>query len=148
MGGIDVRAGRIALAEGLPREGLAGMLADIIDGNLARAPHKETDFARLDGTVDVEASDADVRVTLAFRRGSLRISGPDGVEPTGLWISASAEDLISLCRLRIAHGVPVLTDADGARVAAKILTGKVRIRGLLRHPIRLVRLTRLLSVNG
>jgi hypothetical protein len=41
----------------------------------------------------------------------------------------------------------MLLNAGGRRLIGKLLSGEVRIRGLL-HTVTLLRLTRLMSVNG
>jgi hypothetical protein len=138
---------RVALAEGTPDSGLASMLAELIRQNIRQHPRKEADFLKLGVIVSITARDADVSTTLAFDRGTLTVAGTDHLEPD-IRIVADAQTVLDLVMIRIARGVPMVLEAEGRKVVKKLLAGQLRISGLLRHPVQLVRLTRLMSVNG
>ncbi len=63
-------------------------------------------------------------------------------------ISASAEALLGLAAVRIVGGLPFLFGPEGRGLRTGLLTGQVKIGGLLRKPAQLIRFTRLMSVNG
>jgi hypothetical protein len=135
----------MSLAPGTEDSGLASMLAELIRFNLLEHPGRWKDFKRLNADIAIEARDAEVTVTLAFRRGSLVVhAGVHGVP--GVFISADSATVLDLSTLRIVAGVPNILDARGRRLVSKLAAGELRIRGL-RRVLTLVRLTRLMSVS-
>jgi len=140
-------APRIRLAAGAEDVGLAVMLADLIRQNLEQNPRREPDFRKLDAVIALEVPDAEVAVTLEFSRGSLIVHGGlrDSLQ---LRIQAGARNLLALPLVRISAGLPNLLSPDSRILRNGLLSGQVKIRGMLRHPLRLLRFTRLISVNG
>jgi hypothetical protein len=138
---------RVILARGAEEVGLAVMLADLIRQNLEQNPRKWRDFARLGSLISLEAVDADVSATLAFARGALIVHGGIHGAPV-MRISASAEALLGLAAVRIVAGLPWLFGREGGALRAGLMSGQVKIAGALRRPAQLIRLTRLMSVNG
>jgi hypothetical protein len=63
-----------------------------------------------------------------------------------LVIAADAYDLIELAGAPLRFGFPDVLDPQGRSVIRRIATRHVTVSGMLRHPIRLSRFTRLLSV--
>jgi hypothetical protein len=137
----------VTLAPGTEDAGLAMMLAGLIRQNLEQNPDRKADFDRLDLCISIEAVDAEVVVTLEFGRGTLVVYAGTWGSPS-VRLSADSQTVIELSTLRIIWGIPNLLDPVGRRLAAKLLSGKVRITGILRHASGLLRLTRLLSVYG
>ena len=123
--------------------GLALMVADLIEQNLARDPGRQ---ALLRPTVAVlDAPDADVTVFLRIAPDDVRIGDGD-VPDAHLRIRASSERLLDLTTAQLRFGLPDPLRPEGRAVVAGLLRGRIRIRGLLRHPLRLARLTKLLTV--
>ncbi len=123
--------------------GLALMVADLIEQNLARDPARR---ALLRPTVAVlDAPDADVTVFLRIVPDDVRIGDGD-VPDAHLRIRASSERLLDLTTAPLRFGLPDPLRPEGRAVVAGLLRGRIRIRGLLRHPLRLARLTKLLTV--
>jgi hypothetical protein len=140
-------AQRIRLAAGAEDVGLAVMLADLIRQNLEQNPRREPDFRKLDASISIEVPDVEVTVTLEFSRGSLIVH--DGLRDSSqLRIQAGARNLLALPLVRISAGLPNLLSPDSRILRNGLLSGQVKIRGMFRHPLRLVRFTRLISVNG
>jgi hypothetical protein len=121
------------------------MLGGLIQANLRR-PDKRRDFDRLEAAVGVRVLDIDEGVTLRFGRGRLVIS--NGLHtPRQLTISGDAATILELSTLKIGPlGLPVYFDATGRGVLQQLLRGRLKIEGLLRHPRKLNRVTRLFSV--
>ena len=137
----------VRLADGAAEVGLAVMLRDLIRANLEQSPGKWVDFARLDSLISLEAVDAEVSATLAFDRGTLTVY--EGIHGTpAIRVSAVASGLLGLAAVRVVFGFPLLFGKEGKGLRTGLLTGQVKIRGALRRPAQLVRLTRLMSVNG
>ncbi len=140
-------APRIRLAAGADGVGLAVMLADLIRQNLEQNPGREPDFRKLEAVIGIEVPDAEVAVTLEFSRGSLVVHG--GLLDSALiLIRTGARNLLALPLVRIWAGMPNILSSDSRILRNGLLSGEVKIRGMLRHPLRLLRFTRLISVNG
>ena len=136
----------ISLAPGAEDAGMATMLADLLEQNLAQNPRKQKDFDRLGATIVIEARDAEITTTLEFLKGTLVVH--DGVSGAPkISISADSATILELSMLRIVWGVPSLLDMRGRRLLRKFIAGELKIEGLATHFISLLRLTRLMSVN-
>lgn len=148
----------ITIAADAEDNGLAAMLHGLVGENLAASPAKRRDFAAIRTNIAVVAPDAEVAVTLCFEGGGcvLRNGARADAELT---ITAAAEQIPQLSLLDVRYGLPWLFDEAGKRFVESLLRREVRIVGLvdlpvprprdtLRRAIDLVRLTRVLSVNG
>jgi hypothetical protein len=123
--------------------GLASMVAELIEQNLARAPERR---GLLRPTVAVlEAPDADVAVFVRIAPQEVRVGDGD-VPDAHLRIRADSGRLLDLTTAPLRFGLPDLLSPEGRSIVRELLARRLRIGGLLRHPSRLVRLTRLLSV--
>ncbi|MBI5528244.1 MAG: SCP2 sterol-binding domain-containing protein [Deltaproteobacteria bacterium] len=137
----------ITFAQEAEEIGLASMLADLIRQNVAQKPHKRADFDKLNAVVSIEARDAEVTITLEFRKGSLRVHG--GVHGTpDISIATDSETVLQLSLASIVCGLPNFFDEGGRAMLRKMRTGDLKISGMLWNPVQLVRMTRLMSVNG
>jgi hypothetical protein len=136
--------------------GLADLVGRLIESNLETEP----DRRRLlrDTIVLLSASDAAIEATVTLSRAGVDVAngpakgpargparGPGGRRPH-LVIAADAYDLIELAGAPLRFGFPDVMDSQGRSVIRRIATRHVRVSGMLRHPIRLSRFTRLLSV--
>jgi hypothetical protein len=123
--------------------GLAQMVADLIEQNLRRDPARR---ALLRTTVAVlDAPDADVTVFLRIGRDDVRVGDGD-VPDAHLRIRASSDRLLDLTTAPLRFGLPDVLSPEGRSIVADLLRRRIGIRGLVRHPMRLARLTQLLSV--
>jgi hypothetical protein len=123
--------------------GLASMVADLIEQNLARDPARRT---LLRPTVAVlDAPDADVTVFLRIGRDEVRVGDGD-VPDAHVRIRSDSGRLLDLTTAPLRFGLPDLLTAEGRAIVKDLLLRRIRIRGLLRHTLRLARLTKLLSV--
>jgi hypothetical protein len=123
--------------------GLASMVADLIEQNLARDPTR-TALLRSSVTV-LDALDADVTVFLRIERDGIRVGDGD-VPDAHLRIRSDSERLLDLTTVPLRAGLPDPLRPEGRAIVGDLLRRRIRIRGLLRHPLRLARLTKLLSV--
>lgn len=142
----------VVLDESARDHGLALMLAQLIEENLREHPWKLADLRALGPlAVGIVAPEADVRLTMVFDAGRLTLFA--GLRPAcDLLIRTDAERVVKLSHLSIrklwALRLPDYLGAAGRRLIADLLRGRLRVKGLLRHPIKVARLQRLLSVNG
>jgi hypothetical protein len=161
----------IELAPGAEDNGLASMLADLVRQNLESKPHKVADFDALEGTVAIVAEDADVCLTLRFVRGEARGVG-SGVGTRGgggrltihdgivgipdVAIRATSDLIIALSNMPLstplALPIPDPRDKDAVAtvksVMAAMRTKDFQMHGALLHPGLVMRLTRVMSING
>ena len=136
----------IVLDEGAKDVGLAEMLCNLLSQNLEQKPQKFSSFGALKSNVVIIARDIDITITLAFKGGELTIY--DGVVgKADLKIVADHDAILELSLINICMGLPNYFDKTGRNVLKKLLIGKLKIEGLLRHPLQLTHLTKIFSVN-
>jgi hypothetical protein len=123
--------------------GLASMVAELIEQNLARDPGRHRLLHHLVAVLD--APDAEVTVYLRIDPEGVRLGDGD-VPDAHLRIRADSERLLDLTTAPLRFGLPDAMTREGRAIARDLLAGRLRIRGLLGHPLRLARLTKLLSV--
>ena len=145
----------IELAPGAENNGLASMLSDLVRQNLEAKPHKVPDFEALDGVVAIVADDADVCLTLEFRRGRLTIhDGIVGIPDVA--IRGTSDMIMALSNMPLTRllGLPLPDPRDKEQVAISqsVMTamraGQFKMHGALLHPGLVMRLTRVISING
>jgi len=138
-----VSAARVAL-EGPEPSGLAELLAGLLEQHLALEPERAAHLRP--SVVVLEAPDAGVAVTVRLSPGAISVS--DGVAAEAhLRVVAPADRLLALAGAPLRAGLPDPLHRDGRAVLADVVTGRVRVHGMLRHPRRLARFTSLLSVH-
>lgn len=124
--------------------GLAEMIAGLLEQQLAREPAREALLRP--SIVQLSVPDAAVTVTVRLAPDGVRVA--DGVAPDAhLRIDAPAERLLALAAVPLRAGMPDPLHPDGRAAIADLMTRRVRVDGLLRHPRRLVRFTSLLSAR-
>ena len=125
--------------------GLANMIKDLLTQNIARHPKREKDANALNGNIIIDAKDIDVSLTLVCKKGEIHVK--DGViKPYKLKITTTSDNIMKLNMLRIRFGLPYYFDKTGREVLAMLFGGKLKIKGLLAHPIMLTHITKLFSV--
>ena len=128
---------------GLEPSGLASMVAELLQENLARDPARR---GLLRPSVAVlDASDADVTIFLRIAPEEVRV-GDGNVPDADLSIRAPSGRLLDLTTAPLRFGLPDVLTPEGRTIVGALLGRRLHIRGLLRHPLRLARLTTLLSV--
>ncbi|MFB3738008.1 MAG: hypothetical protein ACE14W_03465 [Candidatus Velamenicoccus archaeovorus] len=136
---------RVEYAGGARPDGLASMVGGLIEANLARHP----DRARLlrPAVVDLSALDAGVSVSLAIETDRVVVAPTAGANGRPhVHVLANASDLLLLASAPLRLGLPDPLSTRGRAVLGGLVRRRIRIRGLLRHPGTLGRLSRLLSV--
>jgi hypothetical protein len=124
--------------------GLADLVGRLIEANLQNDPGRE----RLLGStvVELSASDADTQATLDLARDGVVVSNGRSNGRAHLRVRADAYDLVEFAGAPLRLGLPDVFDAGGRAALGRVLRGRVRVSGMLRHPVRLSRFNRLLSV--
>jgi hypothetical protein len=133
----------VIYADAVPT-GLASMLGGLIEQNLARDPGRRRLLRS--AVYTIEAPDAGVAVTLHVDPTGVRVA--EGPDPTAsVRVRADSARLLSIAGVPLRFGFPDALTGPGRSVLADILRGKVRIGGLVRHPMLVSRLTLLLSAR-
>lgn len=123
--------------------GLASMVAELVEQNLIRVPERRALLRP--SVVVLDAPDADVTVFLRIASGEVRVGDGD-VPDAHLRIRADSGSLLDLTTAPLRFGLPDLLRPEGRSIVRDLLARRLRIEGLARHPLRLARLTELLSV--
>ncbi|TMC15175.1 MAG: hypothetical protein E6J29_00760 [Chloroflexi bacterium] len=123
------------------------MLGGLIQANVAGRPEKRQDFDTLKARVGIQVLDIDEAVTLDFRGGLLRVS--NGLKrDRRLTIRTDADTVMMLSNLAIGpFGMPVYVDGVGRGIVRKLVTGGLKIDGMLTNIPTLNQVTRVFSVR-
>ena len=125
----------------------ASMLGGLIEANVTSRRDRRKDFDSLAARVGIWVTDIDEGVTLDFARGHLTVHNGLAAK-RDMTIRAEADTVMNLSNLKIGpFGMPVYFDEVGRGVAGKLLTGKLRIEGLLGNLATLNTVTRIFSVQ-
>jgi hypothetical protein len=152
----------VSLAPGAEENGLAIMLGDLVRQNLEAKPRKMADFDALDGRVSIVADDADVALTLVFERsfersGVGRLTIHDGIVGIpDVTIRGPSEAILALSNMPLATplGLPLPTPGDPESMKTvrdlvrEMRAGKLHFYGMFFHLPLVMKLTRVMSVNG
>ena len=145
----------VTLAKGAEENGLAVMVADLVRQNLESKPQKARDLEAMHGRIALIAEDADVALTLRFDHGKLTVyDGVVGVPD--VIVRAPSDIVIALSNVpltgRFALPIPAYRDKEGLSVLKEVgramRTGALHVDGAASHAALMLRLTRIMSVNG
>ena len=125
-------------------EGFCAMIGSLIQQNLERDPDRYRLLRA--SVVAIEVPDAEVSVTLRMSPGRVEVAA--GADPeAAVRLVADSTELLRMAGAPLRFGFPDALDAEGRHVIRDILSGRVQVRGLLRHPRSVSRLSRLLSAR-
>lgn len=123
--------------------GLAEVVGELFRQNLERDPHRRAHLTPTVATIAV----SDAEVALTVRIAPPQVSIANGSAPEAhLRIRARSDALLRLTAAPLRLGLPDPFRAGGRAVLADLLMRRARVGGLLRHPVRVARLSMLLSV--
>jgi hypothetical protein len=121
------------------------IVQDLLTGNIEKSEAKYAAYQKMRGIAVIDLPDIEAAISLHFRAGSLMIAS--GVSPdAAIVIRTSSDNVMDLNALNIRWGFPYYFDEAGRKVLGLIFSGKIKIRGLLTHPVLLTRLTMIMSV--
>jgi outer membrane receptor protein involved in Fe transport len=127
--------------------GLAAMLGGVIEGNVAAHPAAEALLSRSGFTTySISTSDIDVGVSIRVGQGSVTIRN-GAVSRPQIAIRGTSSTLIALSSVPLRFGLPDVMTPEGRAVIKEVLSRKLTLKGMVRHPLALARLTRLLAVG-
>jgi hypothetical protein len=129
-------------AEEIP---FAGILSDLLTGNLSQRPEKRVTFNAMRGAVAIELADIETAVTLVFASGKLHLEEGIAGSPE-IVIRTTSDCVMDLNALRIVCGLPWYFDEAGRTVLGHLLAGRLKISGMFTHLVLLTQLTKIMSV--
>jgi hypothetical protein len=112
--------------------GVARLLARVVDEKLEE-PEKKRIFDRLDFVLSVHVVDVGQSASVTFRKGEATVTRgrPDRAD---LAVECDNATFVQFTMFRLGwRGLPNVLDDNGRSVLRKLLTGRLRIRGLFRH---------------
>jgi hypothetical protein len=130
--------------DGPAPSGLSTLVAELIEQNLARDPDRSRLLRPCVAILD--APDAEVTVHVRIAADGVRVGDGD-VPNAHLRVRADSERLLGLTTVPLRLGLPDPSSPGGRALLRDLVLRRLRIEGLLRHPLRLARLTSLLSVS-
>jgi hypothetical protein len=129
-------------AEAIP---FSFIISELLESNLKQRPDKLKSFRKLYGKVGIELTDIEACVTIVFEGGSARIE--EGIaDKADLVIRTDSDKVIGLNSITIKFGLPYYFDEAGLTVLKQLGNGELKIDGMFAHPIKLTRLTKIMSV--
>ncbi|HEX6388338.1 MAG TPA: hypothetical protein VFZ89_02800 [Solirubrobacteraceae bacterium] len=128
----------LRLAPGAERHGLAVALREIVALNVRDRPLAARAYRRLDIVATVRLTDMALPLTLDFRRGRLTVHAGASPRPADVAIVTDARGLISFAEAPKLAGVPDLRTREGRLVVRRLLSGRLRLRGVVRHPLAML----------
>jgi hypothetical protein len=146
----------IELSPGAHENGLANMLAGLVRENIEAKPHKQADFAALDGRVAIIADDIDVALTMHFEKGG-RLTIYDGIDGIPqVTIRGPSEAILAMSSIPLAtrFGLPLFDPRDREAVKTMrtvlgaTLSGQLHVFGMAFHAPMVMKLTRVMSIHG
>lgn len=123
----------------------SGILTDVLNTNIEQKPQKLKTFNNLRAVIGINVTDVGKAVSLVFTGEKVTIE--EGIkEKPQVIITADSETIMGLNFVNIKWGLPYYFDEAGRNVIKLLLSGKLKIQGMLLHPVILTRLTKVMSV--
>ena len=112
--------------------GVARLLARVVDEKLEE-PEKKRIFDRLDFVLSVHVVDVGQSASVTFRKGEATVTRGRPAR-ADLAVECDNATFVQFTMFRLGwRGLPNVLDDNGRSVLRKLLTGRLRIRGLFRH---------------
>lgn len=137
---------RFVLYDAEPNE-VANALGALLDQNVRRCPARRGTARRIPRPVAVHDTDTDTTATVAWEQDRATVYNDLAGRPS-IVVWADTSRLRDIWRLRVAAGglAPAgLATGHGRHVIGQILTRRIRIKGLLCHPVTALQFLSLLS---
>ncbi len=128
----------VRLAPGAERNGLAVALREIVALNVRDRPLAARVYQRLNIAAAVRLADMAPPLTLDFQRGSLTVHTGTPPRSAKVAIVTDARGLIAFAEAPKLAGLPDLRTREGRVVVRRLLSRRLRLRGVLRHPLAML----------
>lgn len=121
------------------------ILQGLLAGTIEKSESRQALYKSMKGVIAINLPDIEAAVTLVFQQGRMTMEAGITKNPA-IVITTSAALVTDLNMLTVRWGLPYYFDEAGRRVIGHIFSGRLKIKGLLSHPVLLTRLTILMSV--
>ncbi|MFC5731468.1 MULTISPECIES: hypothetical protein [Nocardioides] len=138
----------VNLKDGPDANGIAGVVATLLEQNLEAFPARVQLARKLTRPVTITGRDIESTCTISCSSHDVTIAN-DVVGTPAVTVTATVEQILDLSQLKMkASGLlPVgFLTQRGLRILAAIASGSLKVRGLITHPITTFRVIALLSV--
>jgi hypothetical protein len=138
----------VTLDDGPDANGIAGVVATLLTQNFEAFPTRIELACKLTRPITISGSDIESTCTINCGARDVTIFN-DVVGKPSVTVTATVDQILDLSQLKMkASGLlPVgFFTRRGLHVLAAIATGKLRVRGLITHPVTALRVIALLSV--
>lgn len=138
----------VNLTDGPDANGIASVVATLVEQNLEAFPARVRLARRLTRPVTITGRDIDRTCTISCGPRDVAIAN-DVVGAPSVTVTATVEQILDLSQLKMkASGLlPVgFFTGRGLRILAAIASGNLEVRGLVAHPVTALRVIALLSV--
>lgn len=137
----------VTIAKGSEECAMAGMLCNLLEQNIAQDPVKEAIFRALNTVVAIHVEDIDVSITLEFDGGGLTIH--EGVvRRPSITIRTDSAYVLDLSNITVRFGLPNFFDEKGKEIMRYMLDRKIKMFTMPWNVLDVIRLTRVMSVQG
>jgi len=138
----------VTLNEGDDANGIAGIIATLLEQNFENVPSRIDLARRLARPVTIYSSETDSACTVSFGSSEAVVFN-DVVGKPSVTVTATVEQIFDLSQLKMKGSglLPVgFFTMRGMRVLGAIATHKLVVKGLITHPITALRVIALVSV--
>jgi len=126
---------------------MAEMMGGLLRANIERSPAKAAIFRALHTVVGIHIEDIEVSITLEFLGGNLLIH--EGIaRPPHITIRTESGTVMDLSTVAIRFGLPYLFDENGRKILENVRNGKIRMFAMPWNLLDVIRLTRVMSIQG
>lgn len=125
-------------------DGLGSIVADLLSDNLEADSSRAKLLRGKPWVVAISIPEAESKFRIILRSDAAAVDVISPQEPA-LEITTDGDTLIGLPEVPLVAGLPSPFVASGRELIAKLLNGQLKIRGLLKHPIKVTRILRLLN---
>ncbi|GAB6273755.1 MAG: hypothetical protein STSR0004_06180 [Peptococcaceae bacterium] len=138
----------VVLADGEEANGLAYLINMLLGQNLSTNPEKQKLAAKMNCTIGIDSIDTEQKVTLTFSPAQLIIKN-DFTKPRLITVSATTDHIMEVTQLKVIKNIlPVgFLTKRGWQLIKEILAGRFKIKGLIIHPLKVIKFVALVSVS-
>lgn len=146
LGIPSLKVPQVVFEDGAENIPLANMLVEIIKGNVKRSGGKAAAFMSMKLRLYLEITDAGAEMSLVFDTGDLNVCSGKCTKPQVSIITDSGT-LMDLAGLKTTVlGLPNLFDEKGKNILKKLVSGDLKLKGVLFNIPSLMKLGRILAM--
>ncbi len=121
------------------------IISELLSSNITQKAERMRTFKSMYGVVAIHLVNIEAAVSLIFAGGTLSIVPGIAGKPD-IIITTDSDKVMGLNLISVKFGLPYYFDKAGLTVLKQLLSGDIKIKGMLAHPILLTKLTKIMSV--